>query len=53
MDKQFKCLEFLQTCHAEISRYAKMGGQVTVLTFEIRCIEDHAFLEAFIILKQP
>ena len=28
-------------------KYAKQG--VTVLTFEIRCIENHAFLETLII----
>ena len=44
MDRQFLCLDLQQTCHAE--KNSRKG--VTVLTFKIRCIENHVFLEAFI-----
>ena len=48
MDRQFSCLDFLKTCHAEKEMQNK---GVTELTFEIRCIENYAFLEAFIIFR--
>ena len=48
MDRQFSCLDFLKMCHAEKEMQNK---GVTELTFEIRCIEYYAFLEAFIIFR--